>query len=309
MEFIDYMNDPRSVLIHFNPNHDPKNGQFTSNKSGSSISNNYNKKQSSTYDKEKIKKAAIIGGVAVAGTLAVIGGVYLAKSGKLNDLFGDEKMADILKTYGSTSVDTISQIANTNSGKTIKQIDKAMVSNINESGKSKDPYRRTNCTNCTTAYILNTLFGRKTKALPLANGRRLEVYNRLFDNLQYKYFDAPVANVSESSNDNSGTFSKLLKSLGIGKTKSDMQSPWTSVLPQINPGTGILGVINPDGSAHVVNYEKTSDGIFTIIDGQCNAMFEATAETLKFWKPVATIDFTNATLKDGAENLLKYFVE
>jgi hypothetical protein len=28
MEMIDYTNDPRSVLIHFNPNHDPKTGQF-----------------------------------------------------------------------------------------------------------------------------------------------------------------------------------------------------------------------------------------------------------------------------------------
>lgn len=36
MEFIDYTNDPRAVLIHFNPNHDPKTGQFTKNNSGGS---------------------------------------------------------------------------------------------------------------------------------------------------------------------------------------------------------------------------------------------------------------------------------
>lgn len=32
MSGIHYTNDPRSVLIHFNPNHDPDNGQFTDKK-------------------------------------------------------------------------------------------------------------------------------------------------------------------------------------------------------------------------------------------------------------------------------------
>lgn len=35
MEHIDYSNDPRAVLIHFNPNHDPRNGQFTKGRGGS----------------------------------------------------------------------------------------------------------------------------------------------------------------------------------------------------------------------------------------------------------------------------------
>jgi hypothetical protein len=29
MEFIDYTNDPRAALIHFNPNHDPSTGRFS----------------------------------------------------------------------------------------------------------------------------------------------------------------------------------------------------------------------------------------------------------------------------------------
>lgn len=33
MEF-DYKNDPRAVLIHFNPNHDPKTGQFAKSSGG-----------------------------------------------------------------------------------------------------------------------------------------------------------------------------------------------------------------------------------------------------------------------------------
>lgn len=35
MGMIDYTNDPRAVLIHFNPNHDPRNGQFTKGHGGS----------------------------------------------------------------------------------------------------------------------------------------------------------------------------------------------------------------------------------------------------------------------------------
>ncbi|MBO7450664.1 MAG: hypothetical protein J6U54_09870 [Clostridiales bacterium] len=34
MEMIDYTNDPRAVLIHFNPNHDPKTGQFAKKSGG-----------------------------------------------------------------------------------------------------------------------------------------------------------------------------------------------------------------------------------------------------------------------------------
>ena len=34
MKTIDYKDDPRAVLIHFNPNHDPRNGQFAENPSG-----------------------------------------------------------------------------------------------------------------------------------------------------------------------------------------------------------------------------------------------------------------------------------
>lgn len=34
MGMIDYTNDPRAVLIHFNPNHDPKTGQFAKKNGG-----------------------------------------------------------------------------------------------------------------------------------------------------------------------------------------------------------------------------------------------------------------------------------
>lgn len=64
MSGIHYTNDPRAVLIHFNPNHDPDNGQFTDKKGGHS-GGKLDKPGSKSYNKmvnemrEGIKKDRI----------------------------------------------------------------------------------------------------------------------------------------------------------------------------------------------------------------------------------------------------------
>ena len=64
MSGIHYTNDPRAVLIHFNPNHDPDNGQFTDKKGGRS-GGKLDKPDSKSYNKmvnemrEGIKKDRI----------------------------------------------------------------------------------------------------------------------------------------------------------------------------------------------------------------------------------------------------------
>lgn len=64
MSGIYYTNDPRAVLIHFNPNHDPDNGQFTDKKGGRS-GGKLDKSNSKSYNKmvnemrEGIKKDRI----------------------------------------------------------------------------------------------------------------------------------------------------------------------------------------------------------------------------------------------------------
>lgn len=40
-DFIDYTGDPRAVLLHFNPNHDPKTGKFSSNRAAGLASKVY----------------------------------------------------------------------------------------------------------------------------------------------------------------------------------------------------------------------------------------------------------------------------
>ena len=92
MNDIDYTNDPRAVLIHFNPNHD-KLGRFAKSSFGGrqnltkANSKKYNKdRMLDDIDKEKLKKYALVGAGIVATSLLVVGGVYLAKSGKLSDM-------------------------------------------------------------------------------------------------------------------------------------------------------------------------------------------------------------------------------
>lgn len=107
MSGIHYTNDPRAVLIHFNPNHDPDNGQFTDKKGGRpggkldkpgsksynktvnemregikkdrirekmGVSNNESdsKKKGLTEQQKKMLKVATIGAVAAVGLTAGI---------------------------------------------------------------------------------------------------------------------------------------------------------------------------------------------------------------------------------------------
>ena len=101
MSYLNYKDDPRSVLIHFNPNHDPNNGQFTNEKGGygssetvSSPSNrnlkdglrnsrmrdahgaelNTPKSKLTDEQKEKLKKATI----AAVAAVGVCAGIYIA---------------------------------------------------------------------------------------------------------------------------------------------------------------------------------------------------------------------------------------
>lgn len=56
-------------LAHFNPNHDPRNGQFTSND-----------QTDDSRSKIDVKKAMLIGGVAISSALLIYGGIYVAGS-------------------------------------------------------------------------------------------------------------------------------------------------------------------------------------------------------------------------------------
>ena len=316
MNGMDYTNDPRAILIHFNPNHD-KLGRFAKSGSGSSKSSaksvdktksgEYNK--DSKFDKEKLKKYAKVSAGAVIATLAVIGGVYLVKSGKLDKIIksGKDITKDAIDKIGDQTIDALNNVGLSGTSERIvgrqpEQIDMNMVSRINLAGTSKSPDRQFNCTHCTTAYILNSLFGRNVKALPFSgidessgiktSYRDNNVFRSMFDNIEYQQFMTPALPAKISHN-----------------KPADFLS-WNDALGRIKAGTGVLGVINKDGSGHALIYEKTKDGIISIIDPQHNYSFVATPALLeRAWRPNLAIDFTNATIKPGADSLLSRFVE
>ncbi|MBO7450659.1 MAG: hypothetical protein J6U54_09840 [Clostridiales bacterium] len=160
MNGIDYTNDPRAVLIHFNPNHD-KLGRFAKSPSGGVSSNSVDKAGSTRYnkgkeiDKDKLKKYAKIGAGVVAASLVIAGGVYLAKSGKLDDFVksGKDITDQTLKGFGSVPFDNVQD---TGSIKRLSKPDSITDAIRNTNPKRGDPAYDGNCTSCAVAAFMRT---------------------------------------------------------------------------------------------------------------------------------------------------------
>lgn len=114
MNGIDYTNDPRAVLIHFNPNHD-KLGRFANSRFGGSrvskpIDKNsdkgYNKKEQSN-DSSNAGKFVKIGATVAISALAAYGGYTLYKSGVL-DNYIDSGRSMLNNVLGKTQTRTAS---------------------------------------------------------------------------------------------------------------------------------------------------------------------------------------------------------
>lgn len=315
MNGIDYTNDPRAVLIHFNPNHD-KLGRFAKSRFGGSkkldksANMTYNKnEESNTIDKERLKKCAKIGAGVVATSLLVAGGIYLAKSGKLESLIDNRSVDDAINmikdepivNLGGGTGDTVSN-AIKNTGKSPQNLDLKMISNINGPGLVETE-RRYNCAHTSMAYILNSMFGMNVTAKPFSGvdensgfvgaidsnskiikfGRDINIFRAVFDGLEYKKCD----------------------------TSKDTLSKVLSAQPQ---GTGIIRIIHKSGG-HYINYEKDKNGVISIIDGQTGEVVWG-LDGLKFLEqkgyiPADIIDATKAVLKndENAVKVLKAMVE
>ena len=322
MNGIDYTGDPRAVLIHFNPNHD-KLGRFAENSfiSGKSstpvdksVDSDYNKDRK--IDKDKLRKYAKIGGVAVAGTLAVIGGAYLIKSGKLTNLINTGKtitrdivdkhgLESMSKSIGGSGLD-ISDSANLQrfTAKSPDKIDVAMVHRINGPGPQAGPERQRNCAHCSLAYILNSMFGMNVEALPFSG---VDEKSGLFASIDK---DGNLVGVGRNS--------KLYDVIfdGIKRTDvSPVNDTVSGVLERVPPGTGILNVIKKTGG-HFITYEKTSDGVITLIDGQYKHVMPG-SNAVEMWAqitgyaPKEILDMTNATIRNDtvAKEVLSLMVK
>lgn len=135
MNGIDYTNDPRAVLIHFNPNHDPNTGRFTRNTDGAYGSKTHvDNSGDSEYNKEE--------GIIERGKAAIKR--YLSR-------FEDQ---NILKININKRV-----------GLSPEEIDRDLISKVNPNRHSGDTQYDTNCVNCAIAYSLGSQFGIEAEAL------------------------------------------------------------------------------------------------------------------------------------------------
>ena len=180
-----------------------------------------------------------------------------------------------------------------NVGKKFNDIDVNMVKSINAPGMNSGYERTINCTHCVLSYILNSLFGMKTTAKEfngvdevsglVSDGRELQLFKTIFDNIKetdYGY--------------DGEDFIKGINNLS-------------------NNSTGILEVRNPKTkSGHVINYEKTSNGIVTLIDSQIGGVAEANTNNLqilsKHWRLQRVLDFSKASLRADADDVLDAMV-
>lgn len=154
----------QAELAHFNPNHD-KLGRFAKNMFGRSKSSKpVDKTKSMDYnkiDKDKLKKYAAIGAISVATALTVIGGVYLVKSGKLDNYlrYGKNSLGGAIGKIGSESASASENIHKNIVNNKIAKL--AKPETIQEAIKNTNPNKgnikyKNNCTVSAIAGVLRT---------------------------------------------------------------------------------------------------------------------------------------------------------
>lgn len=116
MSEISYVDDPRAVLIHFNPNHD-RLGRFARSRFGGSKASkpidkssnkSYNEKDKSAKSISRSNNYAKVGAAVVIGALAAYGGYRLYKS-KALDGYIDSGRSILNNVLGKTKADTSSR--------------------------------------------------------------------------------------------------------------------------------------------------------------------------------------------------------
>lgn len=248
----------------------------------------------SDADKKKLLKA---GAIAAGIGLAAVGGYALYKSGVLNKLVGSGKSFvgnidlsdDVPRTeIPRTEVPRVQtlktkSVLKENLGKSFEKLDMSMIKSINDGNPLSNSG---NCTNTSAVYILNSLFGGKFQAKSLDEGRKgigADLYKDLFKGI----------NEIKTNNNPDNVYDGYK----IGKRVID-QIP--------NGSTGILLTVIPGANGtgrHAVNYEKSLDGVFSIVEGKYGRAFSGnmlTQNVIDSYGYVQRIlDFSNAELADG----------
>lgn len=268
-----------------------KSSRKQENSSKQSTNTNEDSKHERKQLTDQQKKWIKIGAAAAVTALAVGGTVYLAKSGKL----------DATIALGKSAVSNIAGSAkaiNVNAGKTRAAINRAMTYSINSKYRFT-PEGSYNCTHCSLSYILNSLFGKSVTAKPAINGNIVdEVSGMVLKGRDPSIYKTMFNNIIDHD----------FRINGLNDKATGVEL-WDAFKQVSKKSTGILNV-----PGHVLNYEKDWLGRITLVDTQSNDLYNLTKSTSKMfllngWQAVRIMDFSNATIKDGAEAIINNLVD
>lgn len=231
---------------------------------------------------DKQKRAIKIGAAVVGASLVAAGGVYLYKTGKL-------------QTVGNNFITKELHSANNGIGKSINDISKTMVANVNSDGRSGSglsaDYQR-NCAHTSIAYIMNSVLGYNVKAKG------------------YGGVDELSGLVTGNFGRSKAIFSSVFDGIKTTEVPFDEQRLDLAIKHISSGTTGIVRLKDGD-YGHFLNYEKDKLGNLTFVD--CQSSLIVPVEKVLASGARASItdifDCSNATLKDGATETLKFLVK
>lgn len=246
----------------------------------------YSEKKGLTEEqKKKLIKAGLI---AVGTGLAAYGVYQLNKNGAFDGIIalGKSAVSNSDVAGGQKVLDFGNRpLIKQNLGKSPRQIDRELVNSINAK-YSDTPEGNINCFHTTTAYILNGLFGVKCSAKGMygvdevsgmsMEGRPINLFHSIFN--------------------------------GVNGIKCDVNSPFSESIKKIPSGsTGVL-MVHGAFIHHFINYEKTASGKLTIVDPQLKLVVPPFIYN-GVYGISDILDFSNASIRDGAGEILKHIVE
>ena len=240
--------------------------------------------------KKKAKKIAIGTAVVASAVLVAYGSYKISKLPNETVGAGKSSVAKLLDSSRSNRV-----------GRDAGRIDIDMVRRVN--AHNTDETGEINCAHTSMAYVLNSVIGKNVTAKGF-NGVD-EVSGLYRPGRNVKIFDQVFSGVNHI-------------------VPPDSQTRWGIAKPTISEtvdripkgSTGIL-FVNAFGGGHFMNYERNADGVLTLIDCQQHDLAD---QVIKAGSPVYNnladvfrvneiLDCSNATLRDGADKVLRYCVE
>lgn len=263
-----------------------------------------NNKDHSGKTRTNIKAAMVL----TAGLLSAGGTIYMIKSGAAKDLVlqGKSIVDSLLPGVGDLkSLNVVRSLNKNNLGNTkLTSSRLKMIKNINANNregtilKSSGSY---NCLHCSTAYILNSLFGYNVVATPnnafrgnidevsgLYMYRDEKLPQRIFDGI--RYFDYSFEGIKDQT------------AFDINR-REKMRPTFLEAFSKVQNGsTGMVSV-----TGHIMNYEKDKNGKTIIIDTQSNFIVDL-LDIPSDWKVYGLYDFSNASIRQDAMDILKLLV-